>query len=30
MELVTAVITEQGVLHPPLDMKALIRHRTIR
>jgi len=30
MELVTAVITEQGVLHLPLDMKALIRHRTIR
>ena len=30
MELVTAVITERGVLHPPLDMKALIRHRTIR
>ena len=30
MELVTGVITEQGVLRPPLDMKALIRHRTIR
>ncbi len=30
MDLVTAVITERGVLRPPLDMKALIRHRTIR
>ncbi|WAC04439.1 MAG: S-methyl-5-thioribose-1-phosphate isomerase [Methanoregula sp.] len=30
MELVTAVITERGVLHPPIDMKALTYHRTIR
>ena len=30
MELVTAVITEQGVLRPPLDLKALTYHRTIR
>jgi methylthioribose-1-phosphate isomerase len=30
MELVTAVITERGVIRPPLDMKALTSHRTIR
>ena len=30
MDLVTAIITEQGVLRPPLDMKALSRYRTTR
>jgi len=30
MELVTAFITERGVIRPPFDMKALTSHRTIR
>jgi len=28
MELVTAVITETGVLHPPIDIHKLLSHRS--